>query len=773
MEGATYQSQFYGSVHCVVTGDNSTVTNNYQCLSPASSYRNILGFSPVANPDAIQQRTSLVNAICTELIQPDLNALVLTGITGIGKTTLASLVYKFVEDQQKTGIGIFENPPLWLKVDATTTFADVVGTLCEALGKPLPELNSLSPVSQARALHSTLNIASSRLIVLDQFECFLRWETGEALPDHLGVSEWLEALNSGLWVSKCRLLLTSRPLPKSKHMWLNVKEFQVKELEVGEGMELLQKLGIQAPEADLQEAVKRCNGHAFALSLLEPIIKMNKITLSTALTCSAYSQLWKGKEGAIAKKMLDHIYKNQLNEMQRKLLLNFSIYREPVQFNAVKALTPEYSESQVLSAIQGLLVQHLLQALDDGYYELHSIVTSYVQDQFDEKTRSEAHEKAALYYQERAKIYCPPPDKRRRISDVHLLTEAVWQFCQAKQCKKAYDVMNKETLFATMKRCGSNEMLLGLLQLFLPLDKWCASPSEAAYIYTYLGDVYRTLGQMTQSREYLEQAKSICEDNFSRGMAKNLPYNWVLNNFGHYYSAINDWKCAQECFEQALDVCKVQDKQGNDTSLSNLGDQITTLNNLGGVYQKQRKKKTALDNYKQALALSKKIGDRGKEATTLKNLGDIYSSYKAPRYKEQALKHYKEALNIQKEQGIRGQEGLTLSSLGVLYNNLGEKGQALEYFKQALNICREVGDRSGESKILYQVGMIYLENDAYRIALACLLTTHEIFELVGSKEQVSVKSSIEELRQKLGQEQFDDLEAQVKQNKREIIEKNL
>ena len=268
-----------------------------------------------------------------------MNALVLTGIGGIGKTTLASLVYKFVEDQQKTEADIFENPPLWLQIDATTTFADIVGTICQALGKPLPELSSFSPASQAHALHSTLNMASSRLIVLDQFECFLDWETGEVLPDRLGVSEWLDALNSKLWISGCRLLLTCRLLPKSRHMWLNIniREFQVKGLEMIEGIELLQKLGIQAPETDLQEAVKHCDGHAFALILLQSILSIHKIVLNTVLTNSAYSRRWKGN---IAKKMLDHIYKNQLSEIQQKLLLAFSIYREPVQLNAVLAIIP-------------------------------------------------------------------------------------------------------------------------------------------------------------------------------------------------------------------------------------------------------------------------------------------------------------------------------------------------------------------------------------------------------------------------------------------------
>ena len=176
---------------------------------------------------------------------------------------------------------------------------------------------------------------------------------------------------------------------------------------------------------------------------------------------------------------------------------------------------------------------------------MHSLVASYVQDQFDEKTCYEAHEKAAWYYQQRVKIYCQSFGNRHHISDVYLIIEAIWQFCQAKQWEQAYNVMDQERIFVTLKRCGANASLFELLQLLLPLDKWHASPSQAAYVHTYLGDVYRTLGQRIQAREHLEQAKSICENNTSHGIAENLPYNWVLNNLGRYYSTVDDWKRAK------------------------------------------------------------------------------------------------------------------------------------------------------------------------------------------------------------------------------------
>ena len=68
--------------------------------------------------------------------------------------------------------------------------ADLAGNLCEALGKPIPDLSSLSPQHQTYTLFNALNtVDKPRLIILDQFENLLDWKTGHALPDRPGVGE--------------------------------------------------------------------------------------------------------------------------------------------------------------------------------------------------------------------------------------------------------------------------------------------------------------------------------------------------------------------------------------------------------------------------------------------------------------------------------------------------------------------------------------------------------------------------------------------------------
>src|SRR5207249_3654077 len=138
-----------------------------------------------------------------------------------------------------------------------------------------------------------------------------------------------------------------------------LQEYPVEHLTEEEGMELLQKQGVEATETLLRTAVTRCNGHPLSLTLLASILRQNRsLSLQTLLTDAKHAQLWKGR---IAEKLLDYIYKQQLSELQRKLLLSFSVYREPVPLEAAEAILGEVSED-IFQALNVLLAQHLLQA---------------------------------------------------------------------------------------------------------------------------------------------------------------------------------------------------------------------------------------------------------------------------------------------------------------------------------------------------------------------------------------------------------------------------
>jgi len=303
-------------------------------------------------------------------------------------------------------------------------------------------VGNLSPQRQAVSLFNVLDtVDKPRLIILDQFENLLDWQTGHALPERPGIGEWLDALNSQ--PCHCRILLTSRRWPQGTRAYpaACMQEYHVGSMTTSEGIELLRKQGITGTDEESSKAVKQCEGHPFALVLLASLLRNHNLSLTTMFkepVHPTYVQLWSGD---IARNLLDLIFTKQLNETQRGLLLAFSIYREAVPLEAAHALMPEIQnvpKGRIHEAINVLLAQHLLNAIGEGRYRPYAIVTTYALNHFDEHDEQAnrnvlrlAHAKAAQLYQQQVAKNCPPRIQRKRISDVYSLIEVVWHLCQA------------------------------------------------------------------------------------------------------------------------------------------------------------------------------------------------------------------------------------------------------------------------------------------------------------------------------------------------------
>ena len=771
----------------------------------SSDYRGVVGLPPMSDPKIIQQREAVVKEVYTTMIQPDITAIVLTGIGGVGKSTLAALVYNYAEEQRLAGNGPFTAGALWLSVDSDVTMVDLAGTLFEALGKPILDFSTLPPWNQAVVLFNALNeVEKPRLLVLDHFDNLLDQQTGHALSDRAGIDEWIDTINNQKCT--CRILLTSRLSPRGTREYPQVymQEYPVRGMRVAEGIELLRKQGIRGTEAELRTAVERCDGHALALMLLASLLRRNSsLNLIDLLENPTYAQFWIGD---VARSFLDYIYTRQLDKVQRKLLLAFSVYREVVPLEAVQAVldfSDEVSNTQIVSALDVLLAQHLLQTTEQGNYQLHGIVASYAQSHFDESDEraneqalQTAHAKAAEYYLQRSAIDTPPHEKRRSIKDVQLLIEAVWQLCQAGQWQEAYNLMEQEEISENLLRWGGNTILLELYQLLLPQNKWQPGQPQLARIYSNLGRIHYSLEQLEHALQYYEQALSIykeVQDYYGEGS--------TLNNLGRVYYDLGQLEHAREYYERALMIRReIGDRGGEGVTLNNLGEiysqmghleraleyyqhalsivsevgdrrgEGVTLNNLGQVYNALGRKQDALRYYEQALSFVRVVGDHRGEGVTLNNLGEIYSQL---GQFEQALEYYQQALSIVSEVGDRRGEGLTLNNLGQVYNALGWKQDALRYYEQALGILRRVGNRRGEGVTLWNVGSLYFEQSRYEVALACFLVAKRIFEDLQSPGQVEVQKWIDNLSRQVGEQRFDALLKEVESRALQILEQAL
>lgn len=125
----------------------------------------------------------------------------------------------------------------------------------------------------------------------------------------------------------------------------------------------------------MHEAVRRCQGHALSLRLINTLLQIHDISLATALNNSDYRQLWPGK---IAENLLDRIF-NNLPLPSQQLLCAFSVYREAVPVEAALAIYNDMPKEQAFKFLETLLLQHLIQG-KGGTYQLHPIVADYAHD---------------------------------------------------------------------------------------------------------------------------------------------------------------------------------------------------------------------------------------------------------------------------------------------------------------------------------------------------------------------------------------------------------
>ena len=616
-------------------------------------------------PRIIQRRQNVVHEIYAILTRERVTSVVLTGMGGVGKSTLADLIFHYAEELRLEVYGIFAAEPIRITIETSFRMADLAKRIIEALGIHIRYLDELTPRDQATELFKVLNMTNeARLIILDQFENLLDWQTGNVLAERSGIREFLELLNSQ--PCACRILLTSRSWPQNGQIYQPnfMREFKVRGLEANEGVELLHNLGVEETDEELRTAVEYCDGHPLALTLMASLLRDYHLSLSSFFKDPLYTKLLAGD---IAHNLLDHIYMQRLNELQRQLLLAFSVYREAVPLRAALELinlSIEKSRMQIQSALYTLLAQHLLQKLGESHFEseqslyrVHNVVATYALDHFfdgieqsNQQAFRQAHGRAAQYYlTEMAKNYIPR-EQRRAFSDVHSLLEAFWHFSQANQWQDAYNLLEQENIFTDVKRWGGNDLLLELYQQLLPLAESSPKSLPAVTIYQSLGRVYRTLGDRERAREYLEQALSTSRE--------------------------------------------IEDRKGEGS----------THSLLGSVYSDLGKPEKALEHLDLALTIRRDIGDREGEGWTLNNLGRVYNDL---GNEEKALEYLELALDIRRDIGDHRGEERTLNTLGRIYDRLGRKNQALEYYRRALQISNEIGDRVGESMTLKGLGLMY------------------------------------------------------------------
>ncbi len=774
---------------------------------------NISSPLPFIDPSYFYHDDKMIKDIYTKLLQDDLTALVLTGSSGIGKSTVAAFVYQYAKQQRLTGQEKrFNAEPLWLSVAGGTTISELTSRVMRFLDKRIPSFDMLPPQNQVQSLINALSTISeqeSRIVFLDQFEYLLKKR--ELSEDNVGIDTLLDMLNRKVFSNpNCRVVFTGEHMLSEIEGYppMHIKEYPIPPLKADQSVEFLQQL-LKQQEVDklenineeqskgLENVISNYHGHALSLTLLSAILGHKKgPTLAEFIQDPTYAQLGIGNP---VEHLLNYIYHELLDQKQRQLLLAFSVFREPVDLEtANKALPPDNQASQ--DALNGLLACFLLLSAGRKSYQLHSLIAKFAQRQFaegsadDPTTLAAAHARVASYYENRAASVASP-ELGRRADTLHSLVEATWHYCHAHQWTKAYALMEREKVFSKLFRLGRASTLLELYTLLLPLDKWRPNRLQVAAINNELGEIYIALEMYERAIPFFEFAlPRFREERNTPGEIR------ALSNLGKAYRLLGQEKLFRiEIEMKGQDLLRYPDTQEphkqrwkftdvntdlqkalnylEEADRSNEGDSIIagqTYYNLGLVHyllvQQEQPHEQAKRYTEEALTVYRGLRASLEEARTLYHLGCILIAQKEWVAARATLN---QTLTLQREIGDRKGEGTTLDRLGRLYDDIGEDQKSWRSYEQAWQIEIEVGDRRGLAITFHNIGALYskqaLSKKMLEEMLAFLHHAQKIFEQIHHPIKERAERNLHKLREQFGNQAFVDLQKEVEPKTSEII----
>jgi tetratricopeptide (TPR) repeat protein len=213
----------------------------------------------------------------------------------------------------------------------------------------------------------------------------------------------------------------------------------------------------------------------------------------------------------------------------------------------------------------------------------------------------------------------------------------------------------------------------------------------------------------------------------------------ALGNLGIVYRNLGDYQQAINYYQQSLTIAR---------EIGNRNGEGNALGNLGNVYDSLGDYQQAINYHQQHLTIAREIGDRAGEGMALGNLGNVYNNL--GDY-QQAINYYQQSLTIACDLGDRNGEGMALGNLGNVYNNLGDYQQAINYYQQSLTIACDLGDRNGEGHALANLGDTQANLKQFPEALDNLQAALLIYRAIGAVAiEARVMAMIGETHFKMG-----------------------
>jgi len=639
------------------------------------------------------------------LLEARATTLLVPGIAGIGKTTMASklierfmhrrnLLYHRCQDWEGSR-SFFESVGEWLANIGDSTFADYIATT------PVPK-----PAETANLLINALE-GTPTLIVIDDFH---------KVSDST-LHQTFQAMALGLLGSeeKIGLVLFSRsfkPVVPSKDA-----EGRIASLVLPlDGLDSLSGRKLLSSFTDLQDeqwlyihGISR--GHPLVLELINRGASATAFheTLENYVTVEIFSKL---------------------SAEQKRVLSVLSIFREPVSIDALA------EQNLDIDILDSLVEQGLARQVDSEIYDVHDLIREFLLRSIDNQTKFELHAKCSNWYKkssqtpgytielifhllssdnmaEAASLIVE--DGRTLISQGHMellgLIDSI-TIEDIPQEMLANILQFKGEILSLLGRFEDAKTAFGSAQEQALKVKNHSIQAEAL---SALADISLKQGSLDESLTMHKEALEIfIKQKDAVGAARSY------NNMGYLLRRKNDNSKAIESYSE---VERILDENDDPELISSQLILARSLMDLGEIDRSRDHALTAFDK-------TEKSKDKQLHARAQAVLGRYYAKVGDL---DVASHHYSQALDAMNEEGdILAMVDITIL-LGEVLQDSGKNDEAMEHFREALVIAEANDLRMQIGELLIRLGSVAPEKSRRMEYLQRALA---VFRELGAKSRM-------------------------------------
>ena len=306
-------------------------------------------------------------------------------------------------------------------------------------------------------------------------------------------------------------------------------------------------------------------------------------------------------------------------------------------------------------------------------------------------------------------------------ADVHDLLEARYHLLQARDTEDADQVT--EAAVGQLHTWGAWDQEASLIHdtlTRLPPD----SPRQARWILQ-LGNLAQDRGDYDEAARQYQRTLDIRER-----LGDQAGMGDAYHNLGVLAQTRGDYDEAARQYQRSLEI---------DERLGDQAGMATSYGQLGNLAQDRGDHDEAARQYQRSLDIRERLGDQAGIANNYHNLGVLAQ---ARGDYDEAARQYQRALDIFERRGDQAKIAVAYHQLGNVAYLRGDHDEAARQYQRALDIRERLGDQAGMADSYGQLGNLARARGDHDEAARQYQRALDIFERLGDQAKIAVAYSL-------------------------------